>query len=70
MKKLGKKVHNAEATIEAYCTSCSNCGCGCHCIISCDETYAREVAIEADNSIYSRGNNNLQTNGSSAAINW
>ena len=31
MKKLGKKLHNAIETVEAYCFSCDNCGCGCDC---------------------------------------
>ena len=33
MKKLGKKVHNYQETIEAYACGC---GCSCTCSKSCD----------------------------------
>ncbi len=35
MRKLGKKIHSTEETIEAYCRSCSNCGCNGSCYYLC-----------------------------------
>lgn len=35
MRKLGKKIHSTEETIEAYCRSCSNCGCNGSCDYMC-----------------------------------
>lgn len=34
MRKLGKKLHATEETIETYCKTCSYCGCG-SCPSSC-----------------------------------
>lgn len=36
MRKLGKKIHSTEETIEAYCRSCSNCSCNGSCYYMCN----------------------------------
>lgn len=56
MKKLGKKINVSQESIEAYCRSCTKCGCSCYC--SCSSTFA---AVLGTVSALTSKNGNLST---------
>lgn len=67
MRKLGKKVINGRETIEAYCTTCSYCGCSCSCqICTADLLFAYYVGFSVGNQSALSGN--LTSNGSYASL--
>lgn len=63
MKKLGKKVHVQQETIEAYCTSCTYCGCSAGCP-SCPSSCGPFVGINLTDAILSSSQTHSSTTGS------
>lgn len=67
MKKLGKKIISQQETIEAYCSSCSYCGCN-SCPGCSSGIFTDSVARMADAIAYQSSNSTQTYNGSYASL--
>lgn len=64
MLKVGKKINVSEHSIEAYCNSCTYCGCGCgNCNCGGTSLTAADTAGSTQ-----RGLGSLTGNGSYASL--
>jgi putative bacteriocin precursor len=68
MKALGKKIYNITETVEAYCISCSYCGCGCSCARCGYGGYTLVDAVYLSGYSAGQNTNSLTNNGQYAAV--